>query len=218
MNQQALLLEPFAIHEIKWKAQVVRGHRALCVAYVDARAVEDRLDAAFGVDGWQDSYHLLPNGNVVCKLRVKFGTEWIEKSDVGGQSDQPDEGDRMKSAFSDALKRAAVKLGIGRYLYRLPQQWVDYDPNTRQMRETPTLPDWAHPKGAKKQSNITREQWDRLKENLTAHHAVLRRFLDHFKIEKPRDLPASKFDEALTLSVNPPTDWIVEERQPATAA
>ena len=33
----------------------------------------------------------------------------------------------MKAAFSDALKRAAVKLGVGRYLYRLGGQWVDYD-------------------------------------------------------------------------------------------
>jgi hypothetical protein len=40
--------------------------------------------------------------------------------DVGGPSEQPDEGDRVKAAFSDALKRAAVKFGIGRYLYRLP--------------------------------------------------------------------------------------------------
>src|SRR4051794_22299442 len=137
------LTEPFSTAEIKWKPQVMRGNRALAIAYIDARAVEDRLDQVFGVDGWQDSYHMLPNGNVVCKLRVKIGTEWIEKSDVGSQSDQPDEGDRTKSAFSDALKRAAVKLGIGRYLYRLPQQWVDYDPQTRQLASTPKLPEWA---------------------------------------------------------------------------
>jgi hypothetical protein len=39
-------------------------------------------------------------------------------------------GDRMKAAFSDALKRAAVKLGIGRFLYHVPGQWVDYDRNS----------------------------------------------------------------------------------------
>jgi hypothetical protein len=50
------------------------------------------------------------------------------KEDVGGQSEQPDEGDRRKAAFSDALKRAAVKFGIGRYLYRQKPQWVDWDP------------------------------------------------------------------------------------------
>ena len=48
--------------------------------------------------------------------------------DVGAPSEQPDGGDRLKAAFSDALKRAAVKFGIGRYLYRLPQQWVRLRP------------------------------------------------------------------------------------------
>src|SRR5437588_5827701 len=175
MNQSLTerLAEPFPSQEVKWKAQVVRGNRALAVAYVDARAVEDRLDAIFGVDGWQDAYHLLPNGNVVCKLRVKIGNDWIEKSDVGSQSDQPDEGDRMKSAFSDALKRAAVKLGIGRYLYRLPQQWVDYDSQTRQIKATPKLPDWAQPrspksakKAATEPAGISRDQGEQIKANL----------------------------------------------------
>src|SRR5205823_3297906 len=72
--------------------------------------------------------------------------EWVMKMDVGGPSEQPDGGDRMKAAFSDALKRAAVKFGVGRYLYRLPAQWVDYDPVKRQFRSAPTLPAFALPK------------------------------------------------------------------------
>src|SRR5206468_3165838 len=51
----------------------------------------------------------------------------------------------MKAAFSDALKRAAVKAGIGRYLYRLPSTWVAYDPPKKAMATTPKLPDWALP-------------------------------------------------------------------------
>src|SRR5207249_11297034 len=71
--------------------------------------------------------------------------EWSTKMDGGGQSEQPDEGDRRKAAFSDALKRAAVKFGIGRYLYRLPALWVDYDPAKKQLRSTPQLPPSAIP-------------------------------------------------------------------------
>lgn len=205
------LAEPFAVSEVKWKAQVIRGGRALSVAYVDARCVEDRLDQVFGVDGWQDTYQVLPNNSVVCKLRVRVGTDWIEKSDVGSQSDQPDEGDRLKSAFSDALKRAAVKLGIGRYLYRLPQQWVDYDAQTRQLKGTPKLPDWAQPaperqpkrNGMTRGSGITRDQWERIQAHLAEHHVAQRKFLDHFNIKKPGDLPQSAFDEALHLAENP---------------
>jgi hypothetical protein len=61
-----------------------------------------------------------------------------------------DDGDKLKAAVSDGLKRAAVKLGIGRYLYRLPRQWVDYDPQTKQFKQPPQLPGWALP--AAKQS------------------------------------------------------------------
>jgi hypothetical protein len=69
----------------------------------------------------------------------------VTKVDVGGPSEQPDGGDRLKAAFSDALKRAAVKFGVGRYLYRLPAQWVDYDPQKRQFVRTPTVPPFALP-------------------------------------------------------------------------
>jgi hypothetical protein len=86
---------------------------------------------------------------VVCRLRLRLGDEWITKMDVGGQSEQPDEGDRRKAAFSDALKRAAVKFGVGRYLYRLPQQWCDYDPQKKQFTRTPALPPSALPRAAK---------------------------------------------------------------------
>jgi hypothetical protein len=142
----AALASPFDPREVKFKPAVVSGQRALALAYVDARAIQDRLDEVLGVAGWQDEYECLPDGSVVCRLRLRLGDEWITKMDVGGPSEQPDEGDRRKAAFSDALKRAAVKFGVGRYLYRLPSQWVDYDPQKRRFIKTPTLPPFALPK------------------------------------------------------------------------
>jgi hypothetical protein len=143
------LASPFDPREVRFKPAVVSGHRALALAYVDARVIQDRLDDVLGVTGWQDEYECLPDGSVVCRLRLRLGDEWITKMDVGGQSEQPDEGDRRKAAFSDALKRAAVKFGIGRYLYRLPSQWVDYDPHKRQFARPPSLPPSALPKPRK---------------------------------------------------------------------
>jgi hypothetical protein len=139
------LAAPFDASEVKFKPQHVTGNRALVVPFVDARVIQDRLDEVLGVMGWQDRYKCLPEGSVVCRLRIRLGAEWITKEDVGGQSEQPDEGDRRKAAFSDALKRAAVKFGIGRYLYRLKPQWVDYDPQKRQVVGTPRLPMIATP-------------------------------------------------------------------------
>lgn len=147
------LAAPFDPREVKWKPQMVKQNRCLAIAYIDARLVMDRLDEVVGVGHWQDRYEVLGDGSVICTLRVKFpapdatGTsgDWIEKQDVGSLSEQPDAGDRLKSAFSDALKRAAVKFGIGRYLYRLPSQWVDYDPVKKMIVQAPRLPDWAIP-------------------------------------------------------------------------
>src|SRR5215210_1564137 len=145
------LAAPFGETEVKFKPQAVKGNRALALAYVDVRAIMDRLDNVLGVDNWQDDYQLLPDNSVMCRLRLRIGKKWITKMDVGGPSEQPDGGDRLKAAFSDALKRAAVKFGIGRYLYRLPQQWADYDPVKRQFSSPPRLPDWATaPKGSAK--------------------------------------------------------------------
>jgi len=139
------LAAPFEPTEVKWKPQAVKGNRALAIAYIDARVIQDRLDDVLGVEGWQDEYQILPDNSVMCKLRLKLGRRWITKMDVGSPSEQPDGGDRLKAAFSDALKRAAVKFGIGRYLYRLPQQWCDYDPSKRQFAQTPKLPGFAVP-------------------------------------------------------------------------
>jgi hypothetical protein len=41
-----------------------------------------------------------------------------------------------------------VKFGIGRYLYRLPQQWCDYDPQKRQFVRPPSLPASVLPRPA----------------------------------------------------------------------
>lgn len=139
----AALAAPFDPRELKLKPQVVKGNRGLAAVYVDARVVQERLDEVLGVEGWQDEYTILPDGGVVCSLSLKLGAKWVRKMDVGSPSEQPDGGDRLKAAFSDALKRAAVKFGVGRYLYRLPAQWLDYDPVKKQFTQTPTLPQWA---------------------------------------------------------------------------
>jgi hypothetical protein len=149
------LASPFAAQEVRFKPAVVSGNRALALPYVDARVIQDRLDEVLGVEGWQDDYECLPDGSVVCRLRLRLGNEWVTKVDVGGPSEQPDGGDRIKAAFSDALKRAAVKFGIGRYLYRLPSQWADYDPKRRQFAKPPTVPTIVQPPEAEATLRMT---------------------------------------------------------------
>ncbi len=120
-----MLGEPFPPEELQWRVEALSKDkkRALVVPYVDARAVLDRLDEVVGTHGWQDSYEVLyaHEGNFAVKCRLTVMD--VTKEDVG-------EGDSLKAAFSDALKRAAVKFGIGRFLYRLDKQWVNHDPET----------------------------------------------------------------------------------------
>lgn len=174
----AALSEPFPADSVKWKPQNIsnKGDRAMAVPYVDARAIQDRLDQVVGVGGWQDDYTVLPGeSSVVCKLTVDFGGRWVAKMDVGSTSDQPDVGDRMKAAFSDALKRAGVKFGIGRYLYRVPPVWVDYDPQTKKLIEFPALPASALPKGTnpQKKTNTMPVSGAELLQRLQTHEAKL---------------------------------------------
>src|SRR5262249_46331307 len=42
----------------------------------------------------------------------------LTKADAGGYAGMADSGDDDKSGYSDAFKRAAVKFGVARYLYR----------------------------------------------------------------------------------------------------
>lgn len=144
------LAEPFEPREVKFKPQMVKNNRCLAMAYIDARLIQDRLDDVLGVENWEDGYKILPDGSVMCRLKIKLGDRWISKTDVGSPSEQPDGGDRLKAAFSDALKRAAVKFGIGRYLYRLPASWVDYDPVKKQIVQPPQMPAFAVPKAKTK--------------------------------------------------------------------
>lgn len=150
----------------------------LAVAYLDARSVQDWLDEVFGLD-WSDTYEVRPDGAVLCRLEVVVDGRSVVRSDVGGPSDQPDAGDRLKAAVSDALKRAAIKFGIGRYLYRLPKQWVDYDAQKRQLVQTPQLPAGALPK---RPAVITRPQAEELKRILQKNPAIdPAKFLRHYQ-------------------------------------
>lgn len=115
------LRAPFPKDAVSWRAQhfTQDGSKALALAYIDARDVMNRLDDVCTPAGWQDKYSHA-NGKTVCDIGVKCGDEWVWKADGAGDSDIEAE----KGALSDAFKRAAVRWGIGRYLYTLEAVWV----------------------------------------------------------------------------------------------
>jgi hypothetical protein len=109
----AALAAPFDHEEVRLRPQAGRQ-----IPYITARTVMNRLDDVLGPANWWDEYAPLEN-SVICRLTIRLpdGTT-LTKSDAGGYAGMTDSGDDDKSGFSDAFKRAAVKFGVGRYLYR----------------------------------------------------------------------------------------------------
>jgi len=123
----AALAAPFEPDEVKVRSQAGRS-----LPYITARTIMNRLDDVLGPSNWWDDYQPLEH-SVICRLTVRLpdGTT-LTKCDAGGYAGMADPGDDDKSGFADAFKRAAVKFGVGRYLYRdgVPK-FAQHDPKTR---------------------------------------------------------------------------------------
>lgn len=118
------LKAPFPPDRISWRvgSTTQDKKKGLAFCYIDARDVMERLDDACGVDGWQNKYSHA-NGKTVCDIGIRIEDQWIWKADGSGDTDVEAE----KGALSDAFKRAAVRFGIGRYLYDIPATWVEIE-------------------------------------------------------------------------------------------
>lgn len=135
------LRAPFPAHEIKWRvgATTQAKDKGIALAYIDARCVFERLDHVVGVTGWETKIYETPSGRVLCELTI----DGVTKTDGAGDTGMEAE----KGAISDAIKRAAVQWGIGRYLYSLPTVWCKIKPagKSYKLAEVPDLPAWAIP-------------------------------------------------------------------------
>jgi len=172
------LTEPFPASDIEWRiAQcgVTADNKvwAKALAYITARAGQDRLDEVFGVLGWKVEYsqHEYIAGSTeeaafVCRISVQNEKgEWVHKEDGAACTDI----ETFKGGISGAFKRCCASgFGIGRYLYGLSEIFVEatFDKqknwNYAQTKDKKAfwwrvhddaLPAWALP-GAKKQDEL----------------------------------------------------------------
>ena len=122
---------PFPEEDIEWRVQqqgLSNGLPwALVLAYVTNRAIMDRLDEIVGPENWTNDFTQSPNGGVLCTLGVRVHEEgdsnWVYKTDGADNT----EVERVKGGLSNAMKRAGVQWGIGRYLYKLPTTFADFN-------------------------------------------------------------------------------------------
>lgn len=90
-----------------------------CVAYIDARDVMRRLDEVVGPQSWQDDYRVI-HDQMFAGIGIHIGGQWVWKWDTGTESQT----EKEKGIVSDSFKRAAVKWGVGRFLYDLEIKYI----------------------------------------------------------------------------------------------
>lgn len=106
--------------EIEVRVGIVRAKGISLLLYKDARVDQNILDETFGIFGWKRSHEVL-NNSLFCTVSIRDENgEWIEKEDVGTESNA----EPVKGAASDSFKRACFNIGIGRELYTAPFIWV----------------------------------------------------------------------------------------------
>jgi hypothetical protein len=105
----------------QWRVQSFSKNKPVCscVAYIDARDVMAVLDEVVGAEHWQDDYKVIHN-QMFAGIGIKVNNEWVWKWDTGTESQT----EKEKGIVSDSFKRAAVKWGVGRFLYDLEIKYV----------------------------------------------------------------------------------------------
>lgn len=177
------LKAPFQSNEIEWRIGRSGSKKsdnsvwATALAYVQNRAIQNRLDEVFGVLGWRNEYKEWHGDSQICGISIwdDEKKEWITKWDGADNTNF----ESTKGGLSDSMKRAAVQWGIGRYLYNLEETfvvattekekgWNYQGANDKKSVpafywKSPDLPSWALPndstqvQGKPKERNYTEE-------------------------------------------------------------
>lgn len=124
------LSDYFRDTELEWRLQscgiTSKGKPwAKALVYVTNRAIMNRLDEVVGPENWKNEFRnwkeVGGQQGQLCGISIKIGDEWVTKWDGA----QCSEFEPIKGGLSDAMKRAAVQWGIGRYLYEIPGGLVE---------------------------------------------------------------------------------------------
>lgn len=108
------LAAPFPESQLKKR----QGPGGMVFTYVDSRAVAERLTSVLGIGSWSFKVKVadLSKSVVKGKITARIGDKTVTHSDYGYPNSDRDP-ESLKSAASDALRRAAVQLGVARDLY-----------------------------------------------------------------------------------------------------
>ena len=162
------LQDPFPAQDIEWRVgqsgKNPKGIFCMVLAYITARAIQNRLDEVCGPGNWQlEKPVVLPLKTVAlgCGISILIEDQWVTKWDVA-EATAAANIDAAKTGWSGAMKRAGAQWGIARYLYYLDAAFAEVKEekskgwNWAKLPEKhgagvyywlpPRLPAWALPK------------------------------------------------------------------------
>ena len=218
------LKEPFPAEDVEWRIgrSGMKGKIwAMALAYITARAIHDRLDEVCKPENWMLKYkeHL---NETVCEIGIKCGDGWVWKA---GGSDQT-QFEAFKGGLSSAEKRAGVPWGIGRYLYKLDETFVEtsiskiagYKYQKKNEKKgipafywkVPELPKWALPGSDGKKTDVEVEflnldQVTVLQEEIGSRQVDLENLLKYlaktwaYKIDEVADIHKDDYDIVMDM-------------------
>lgn len=180
MNIEEMIKEfrrPFSPDDVNYKIQTVGQKACLCVAYVDARHVQERLNKVtggtwsntnreiFGPDEKGQMSLLAVEATITVNYEIfnpnnELSYIPISHSDVGSLDNVNENAHGLKAVYSDAFKRAAVHFGIAQSLYTLPTMFVNK--GTDEVREKNGKPVGLTSKGNAKLSTVYLNEMERL--------------------------------------------------------
>jgi hypothetical protein len=174
-----LLADPFPASDVEWRMQTAGEKNgkvwARVLAYINNRAIMERLDDVCGPENWRNEYRYEAGGAVLCGISIRVtqfadmgsgltaNAEWVTKWDGAENTDI----EAVKGGLSNAMKRCGVQWGIGRYLYQLEEGFArvhDLGENYVGKKDgkypafhwdPPALPAWALPGGSGKPGKVS---------------------------------------------------------------
>lgn len=135
------LRRPFTPAAVKWKVQSAwpkgkPAEGAIIVGYIDARLVSERLNMVVGGAWSEKPVRVGDRPDALMYELTVFDTTHVDV----GISQGATEGMKLKGVHSDALKRTAVRFGVGVPLYAMPEVRLDVTSDGAEKADgTPTI-------------------------------------------------------------------------------
>lgn len=123
------LAQPFAIADVGFKPKpknsFVRNGKTVCLAlpYADPRVYEDRLNQVCPGEWSTQAQMIVAGDKMVCVVTVTICG--VPHTDVGEAKLSSE--NAATEARAQAFKRACSQVGLGRFLYSFPKQYLEWE-------------------------------------------------------------------------------------------